>query len=175
MLCTPRLPARNNAWNFWEAAFILLPYITIVYYRKRGSAFRFSLHTSRLTLLKWSPLWRWNSRWVLTFRCQKNSPSLFRFFQVVQLFFSSKKMNQINTKTIGSRKRDCAWGCARGINTTWENLQITQHKSGRAYVSLTGLICALRSADFLGWCYPPSATSRTISFSIPKSFGIDIM
>ena len=32
-------------------------------------------------------------------------------------------------KTIGNRKRDCAWGCARGINTTWENLQIEKHKS----------------------------------------------
>ena len=28
-------------------------------------------------------------------------------------------------------KRDCVWGCARGINTTWENLQIEKHKSVR--------------------------------------------
>ena len=35
------------------------------------------------------------------------------------------------TKTIGNRKRDCAWGCARGINTTWENLQIVKHNSVR--------------------------------------------
>ena len=34
-------------------------------------------------------------------------------------------------KTIGNRKRDRAWGCARGINTTWENLQIEKHRSGR--------------------------------------------
>ena len=34
-------------------------------------------------------------------------------------------------KAIGNRKRDCAWGCARGINTTWENLQIEKHKSVR--------------------------------------------
>ena len=40
--------------------------------------FRFSLYTSRLSsFLKWSPVWRWNSQWVYTFRCQKNSPSLF--------------------------------------------------------------------------------------------------
>ena len=32
------------------------------------------------------------------------------------------------------------------------------------------LICALRSADFSGGVYPPSATSRTISFSILVSF-----
>ena len=31
---------------------------------------------------------------------------------------------QLIPKTIGNTKRDCAWGCARGINTTWENLQI---------------------------------------------------
>ena len=36
--------------------------------------FGFSLHTSHLTLLKCSPLWRWNSQWVLTFRCQKIRP-----------------------------------------------------------------------------------------------------
>ena len=30
--------------------------------------FRFSLHTSCLSLLKWSALWRWNSQWVHTFR-----------------------------------------------------------------------------------------------------------
>ena len=52
---------------------------------------RFSLHTSHLILLKWSPLWRWNSQWVLTFRCHKISPSLFRLSQVARLFFPSKK------------------------------------------------------------------------------------
>ena len=46
-------------------------------------------------------------------------------------FFSSKKWIKLIPKTIGNRKRDCAWGCARGINTTWENLQIEKHKSGR--------------------------------------------
>ena len=45
--------------------------------------FHFSLFTSCLSFLKWSPLWRWNSQWVHTlwsFRCQKNSPSLFRLY-----------------------------------------------------------------------------------------------
>ena len=46
-------------------------------------------------------------------------------------FFSSKKWIKLIPKTIGNRKRDCAWGCARGIDTTWENLQIEKHKSGR--------------------------------------------
>ena len=39
-----------------------------------------------------------------------------------------KKWIKLIPKTIGNRKRDCAWGCARGINTTWENLQIEKHK-----------------------------------------------
>ena len=85
--------------------------------------FRFSLHIYHLTLLKWSPLWRWNSQSVLTFRCQKISPSLFRLSQVARLFFPSKKWIKLIPKTIGNRKRDCAWGCARGINTIRENLQ----------------------------------------------------
>ena len=41
----------------------------------KNSHFSFLRHTSRLSLLKWSPLWRWNSQWVHTFRCQKISPS----------------------------------------------------------------------------------------------------
>ena len=61
-------------------------------------------------------------------------------------------------KTIGNRKRDCAWGCARGIDTTWENLQIEKHKSGRRSFRSPNwfvLICAFRSADFLRWCLSP--------------------
>ena len=50
------------------------------------------------------------------------------FFFLVE---KSKKWIKLIPKTIGNRKRDCAWGCAWGINTTWENLQIEKHKSGR--------------------------------------------
>ena len=42
-----------------------------------------------------------------------------------------EKWIELIPKTIGNRKRDCAWGCARGINTTWESLRIEKHKSGR--------------------------------------------
>ena len=38
--------------------------------------FRFSLRTPRLSLLRWSPLWRWNSQWVHTFRCQNFSSNV---------------------------------------------------------------------------------------------------
>ena len=46
-------------------------------------------------------------------------------------FFSLKKLIKSRPKTIGNRKRDCAWGCTRRINTTSENLQIEKHKSVR--------------------------------------------
>ena len=41
-------------------------------------------------------------------------------------------MSPLIPKTIEYRERDCAWGCARRINTPQqENLQIEKHKSGR--------------------------------------------
>ena len=47
------------------------------------------------------------------------------------VILSASKLLVLIPKTIGNRKRDCAWGCARRINTTSENLQIEKHKSGR--------------------------------------------
>ena len=82
----------------------------------------------------------------------------------------TEKMNQINTKTIENRKRDCAWGCAGGINTTWENLQVEKHKSGRRSLSSPDWFVLFDLQIFSGGVYPPSATSRTISFSISNSF-----
>ena len=73
-------------------------------------------------------------------------------------------------KTIGNRKRDCAWGCARGKSTTWENLQIEKHKSVQ-WAEWTPSWFVLSDLQiFSGGVYPPSATSRTISFSISNSF-----
>ena len=73
-------------------------------------------------------------------------------------------------KTIGNRKRDCAWGCARGINTTRENLQIEKHKSVRWAKRTPSWFVLCDLQIFSGGIYPPSATSRTISFSISHSF-----
>ena len=73
-------------------------------------------------------------------------------------------------KTIGNRKRDCAWGCARGINTTWENLQIEKHKSGRRSFRSPNWFVRFDLQIFSGGVYPPSATSRGISFSVSNSF-----
>ena len=72
----------------------------------------------------------------------------------------SKKWIKLIPKTTGNRKRDGAWGCAWGINTTWVNLQTEKHKSGRrSFSSVSGtnafLICAFRSAGLLRWCLFP--------------------
>ena len=53
-------------------------------------------------------------------------------------FGSSWAQTIINTKTIGNRKRDCAWGCAWRMNTTWENQRIA-NQSGEQNKRLTDL------------------------------------
>ena len=85
-------------------------------------------------------------------------------------FFSSKKWIKLIPKTTGNRKRDCAWGCAWGIDTTWENLQIEKHKSGRRSFRSPNWFVLFDQQIFSGGVYPPSATSHTISFSISNSF-----
>ena len=112
---------------------------------------RFSL--PKILHLSFSPF---EMRWVHTFRCQKRctfrNSSYSSHCQMAWLTGDrsskanerisgctvllsrrkkSKKWIKLIPKTIGNRKRDCAWGCAWGINTTWENLQIEKHKSGR--------------------------------------------
>ena len=131
-------------------------------------------------------------RWVHTFRCQKrctlrNSSHSSHCqmawqgfeaakqtieFPAAPSLFSSKKCIKL-TKTIGNRKRDCAWGCARGINTTWENLQIEKHKSGRRSFRSLDWYVLFDLQIVSGGVYPPSATSRTISFLFPIVFGIN--
>ena len=83
-----------------------------------------------------------------------------------------EKWIKLIPKTIGNRKRDCERGCARGINTTWENLQIEKHKSGRCSFQFHSpdWFVLFDLQIFSGGVYPPSATSRTISFSISNSF-----
>ena len=139
--------------------------------------------------LSFSPL-EWP--WVQTFRCQKrctpqnSSHSSFCFcqmawqgieapkqtikFPAAPSFFSLRKWVKLIPKTIGNRKRVCAWGCAGGINTTWENLQIEKHKSVRWADCTPSWFVLFDLQIFWGGVYPPSATSRTISFSISNSF-----
>ena len=125
--------------------------------------------------------------WVHTFRCQKrctfwNSSQFFVLllsngmtlgpkhwkktieFPAAPSFLSSKKWIKLLPKTIGNRKRDCARGCARGINTTWENLLFEKHKSGRRAFRSPDWFVLFALQIFSGGVYPPSATSCTISF-----------
>ena len=154
-------------------------------------AMNFALFLAKNLHLSFSPL-EW--RWVHTFRCQKrctlrnSSHSSFCFcqmawpgikapkqmieFPAAPSFFSSKKWIKLIPKTIGNRKRDCAWGCARRINTTWENLQIEKHKSVRWAERTHSWFVLFDLQIFSGGVYPPSATSRAISFPISNSFWV---
>ena len=79
-------------------------------------------------------------------------------------------------KAIGNRKRDCEWGCAWGINTTWENLQIEKHKSVRSAEWTPSWLVLFDLPIFSGDVYPQSVTSRTISFFVfPIVFGINLI
>ena len=64
------------------------------------------------------------------------------------LFFPSKKWIKLIPKTIGNRKRDCAWG-GSGWETLPEKIYRSQAQIRKAFVQFSGLICALRSVDFL--------------------------
>ena len=132
----------------------------------------FALFLAKNLHLSFSPL---EGRWVHTFRCQKrcalrnSSLSSFCFcqmawqgieapkqtieFPAAPSFFSSKKWIKLIPKTIGNRKRDCAWGCARGIDTTWEKLQIeSTNQSGERNEPLPDLcfsICRFSEVVFI--------------------------
>ena len=71
---------------------------------------------------------------------------------------SSHQINESNQykKRLEIEKRECAWGCARGINTTWENLQF-EIKGRHSFHRPDWFVI------FAGGIYPPSATSRTMS------------
>ena len=101
---------------------------------------------------------------------QQSKRSNFRLHRSSLSSKKSKKWIKLIPKTIGNRKRDCAWGCAWGINPTWENLQIEKHKSGRRTFRLPNWFVLFDLQIFSGGVYSPSATSRTISFSISNSF-----
>ena len=81
-----------------------------------------------------------------------------------------EKWIKLVPNAIGNRIKDCAWGCTRGISTTWENLQIEKHKSGRRSFRSLDWFVLFDLQIFSGGVYPPSTTSRTISFSISNSF-----
>ena len=85
-----------------------------------------------------------------------------------------EKMNQINSKTIGNRKRNCAWGCARGDKHHLRKYADRKAQIRKVFFPIIGLICAFRSADFLRWCLSPRAQPHAQSlFLFPIVFGIN--
>ena len=133
--------------------------------------FRFSFHTSHLTLLKWSPLWGAEIRNEFSLSVAKKfRPLCSDTLKWRDCSFHRKNESNTYQKLLEIEKRDCAWGCARGINTTRENLQIAKHKSGRRSFRSPDWFVLCDLQIFSGGVYPPSATSRTISFSISNSF-----
>ena len=130
--------------------------------------FRFSLHTSHLTLLI---LWRWNqSRNEFSLSVAKKFRPLCSDSLKWRDCSSHRKNESNQYQKLLNRERDCAWGCARGINTTRENLQIAKHKSGRRSFRLPDWFVLCDLQIFSGGVYPPSATSPIISFLLPIVF-----
>ena len=78
-------------------------------------------------------------------------------------------------KTIGNRKRDCAWGCAWGINTTWENLQIEKHKSVRWAEHTPSWFVLFDLQIFSGGVYPQAQPHAQSLFLFPIVFGINLI
>ena len=64
------------------------------------------------------------------------------------LFFPSKNWIKLIPKTIGNRKRDCAWG-GSGDKPYLRKSTDRKAQIRKAFVQFSGLICALRSVDFL--------------------------
>ena len=81
----------------------------------------------------------------------------------------------LTPKTIGNRKRDCAWGCAWGINTTWENLQIEKHKSVR-WAERTPSWFVLFDLQISQVVFIPQAQPHAQSlFLFPIVFGVNLI
>ena len=80
-------------------------------------------------------------------------------------------------KTIANRKRDCAWVCARRINTTWENLPLrskSTNQSGERNARLPDLcflICRFSQVVFI----LRAQTHAQSLFLFPIVFGINLI
>ena len=86
------------------------------------------------------------------------------------LYETSKNSIKLIPKTIGNRKRDCAWGCA-GVKKLKKNqlLSTNHYQAKQIWVLMT----SAQQLIFLQF-FNTHASSRTISFSISNSFWIYI-
>ena len=151
---------------------------------------KFALFVSPFTLpvspfAERSPWWRWNWQWVDTFHCQNffRPQALFPVFQMARgarrvienprqmikscpVLFSShrKKWIKLIPKTIGNRKRDCAWG-GSGWYTLSEKIYGSQstNQEGVRSVQRTDLcfaICRFSQVRFI----TPSRLTHNLFF-----------
>ena len=88
---------------------------------------------------------------------------------------SALRWKKLIPKTIGNRKRDCAWDCARGINTTWENLQIEKHKSVRWAERTPPDLCFSIWRSFQVVFIPRAQPHSQSLFLFPIVFGINLI
>ena len=76
-------------------------------------------------------------------------------FPAAPSFFSSKKWIKLLPKTIGNRKKRVCVRLRSGEKHHLRKSADRKVQIRNAFVPLTGLICAFRSADFLRWCLSP--------------------
>ena len=109
------------------------------------------------------PLWRWKSQWVHTFHCQfffalfvpprdEWSKTQEKWSNPTQSYFvlPIEKMNQINTKNYWKeKKRLCVRWLDLGDKPYLRKSTDRKAQIRKAFVQFSGLICALRSVDFL--------------------------
>ena len=93
----------------------------------------------------------------------------------VVILDNDRSLSRLIPNTIGNRIRDCAWGWARGIHTTWENLQIEKHKSVRWAERTPPDLCLSIWRFPQVVCIPRAQPHAQSLFSISNSFGIDLI
>ena len=95
-------------------------------------------------------------------------------FPAAPFFFSSKKWIKLIPKTIGNRKKRLCVRLRSGDKHHLRKSAGWKAQIRKAFVPLTGLICAFRSADFLRWCLSPERNlTHNLFFLFPIVFGIN--
>ena len=87
-----------------------------------------------------------------------------------RLFFPSKKWIKEYQKLLEIIEKEIVREVAQDDKPYLRKSTDRKAQIRKAFVQFSGLICALRSVDFLRYGLSPWATSRTISFSISNSF-----
>ena len=96
-------------------------------------------------------------------------------FPAAPSFFSLKKWIKLIPKTIGNKKRLCV-RLRSGDKHHLRKSADRKAQIRKAFVPLTGLICAFRSADFLRWCLSPERNlTHNLFFLFLIVFGIIII